>query len=403
MKVLHVLNSASGGAALSTLGLINQLKHEGVISSAVCHAGGTEADKQALEDATDGRTLFMPLYWWNKKSRAKWWKRPISEFLQLWRTGFKRSSTRRVTEFAAAHGVELIHSNTILTLEGGYAARLLGLPHVWHLRELVGPGHPYRFSGEGPRFGKFVARFSDRVIANSEVTAQQVRAWLPDGLLEVVPNGIDLSSFANIASRETSHRIVVAMVAGLTCHWKKHLLFVDAAALVNPLLPIEWRIYGIDPSQDGAIRADEYAIGIHDRVVSSGLRERFRFPGHVAPEQIMSEIDILVHPADQESFGRVIVEAMAAGLPVIGVRAGGVAEIVVEEQTGLLVAPDNTAELAGAIEQLATNDNLRKNMGDRGRERALAHYSIDVCAERIVDLYRSLVPCCNAAVIADVT
>ncbi len=119
MRVLHVMNSASGGAALSTLGLMRQLKAYGVEASAVCIPSGTKSEQDTLKEATDGRTEFTHLYWWNKKTRAKAWKRPLIEARQLWRTGAALGSIRRVTDVARSHHAELIHSNTILTIEGG--------------------------------------------------------------------------------------------------------------------------------------------------------------------------------------------------------------------------------------------------------------------------------------------
>ena len=143
-KVLHVLNDAGGGAALSAIGLIESHRRQGIESCAVCHESGTLEERQRLLDVTRGDVLFTPLYWWNKKIRARFWKRPLIEAKQIWETRWTRSSTRRVMEFAVRHQADLIHTNTILTPEGGLAARRLGLPHVWHLRELLGPGMPFR-------------------------------------------------------------------------------------------------------------------------------------------------------------------------------------------------------------------------------------------------------------------
>src|SRR5207248_1139130 len=138
-KVLHVFNSASGGAALSTLGLMEMFRKQGIAACAVCHDAGTPSEREQILRATNGETLFIPLYWWNKKIRAALWKRPLIELRQLVKTGWMRRSAGRVTEFARVHGAELIHTNTFLVPEGGIAARRLGLPHVWHIRELLGP------------------------------------------------------------------------------------------------------------------------------------------------------------------------------------------------------------------------------------------------------------------------
>jgi glycosyltransferase involved in cell wall biosynthesis len=323
------MNSAGGGAALSTLGLVGELGRQGVESCAVCHESATEEEREQLRDAVHGQVLVTRLYWWNRKIRAPWWTRPLMEAKQIWRTGWAHGSAARVAECAARWGADLVHTNTIVTPEGGMAARRLGLPHVWHLRELVGPGHPFRLRREGPALGRYLAAHCSKLVANSNTTAQLVRDWLPNGLLEVVPNGIDLARFEPRRGQRDGKRIVVGMVGNLTARWKRHDLFVEAAARVDRRLPIEWRIYGHGQPRGDSSSSDAYVEKLVARIAQAGLADRFCWPGFVAdPAQIMSQVDLVVHPTDQESFGRVVVEAMAAGLPVVGVRGGGVAEII---------------------------------------------------------------------------
>lgn len=390
-KVLHVMNSAGGGAALSVLGLIETMRREGVEACAVCHDAGTAEERASLMEATGGETLFTHLYWWNRKTRAAAWKRPLIEARQAWRTGRGRISARRVRDFAAHHGAELIHTNTILTPEGGIAARQLGVPHVWHLRELLGPGRPFRLRLEGPALGRYLARHCSKLIANSEMTASLVREWLPPGLLAVVPNGIDLSRFTvRDDERRDAQPVVVGMVANLTSRVKKHWLMIEAAARVDRSLAVEFRIYGHDPSQGGERRGDAYVDDLHARIRHHDLAGRFRWPGFVAdPARVMSEIDLLIHPTDDESFGRVVVEAMAAGLPVVGVRGGGVGEIIEDGATGLLAEPDQPEQLAACVERLVKDRTLRRTLGLNGRRRAETSYSLENCARRTLAVYEA--------------
>lgn len=387
-KILHVLNSSGGGAAMSTVALIRALNAEGIRSAAICHDAGTPQERQELRDAVEGGLQFTRLYWWNRKVRMPLWRRPLAEAKQAWLTGWSVGSANRVAEFARQCRADLIHTNTMLTPEGGMAARRLGLPHVWHLRELVGPGNPFRFAREGRSFGLQVAPYCSKLVANSLASAAAIRDWLPPGLLETVFNGIDISRFQRRAEPLRSAPLVVAMVGNLTSRSKKHLLFIDAAGLVDRGLPIEWRIYGHDPSEGGKVAGDTYIDELHQQVARLGLTNRFGFPGFVAdPVDIMSQIDVLVHPADNESFGRVVVEAMAAGLPAVGVRGGGVAEIIRDGQTGLLARPDEPRELASAIERLARDQRLRVALGEAGRTRAESHYSLAATTAGILRVY----------------
>src|SRR4051812_36313879 len=109
-RVLHVMNGAVGGAALSTLALIDALRAQGVDACAVCLDAGTDEQKEALRDATRGAVLFTPLYVWNKKIRVAQWKRPLLEARQIVKTGWARASALRVAAFAVRFRADLIHT-----------------------------------------------------------------------------------------------------------------------------------------------------------------------------------------------------------------------------------------------------------------------------------------------------
>jgi glycosyltransferase involved in cell wall biosynthesis len=317
------------------------------------------------------------------------WKRPLIELRQWVRTGAARYSALRVAQAAMRHRAELIHTNTILTPEGGLAARLVGLPHVWHLRELLGPGEPFQLPIEGAALGRYLERHCSKLVANSGASAAKVRSFLQAELLEVVPNGIDLAPFSGRArAAGRASRVVVGMVAHLTSRVKKHRLFVEAAARVGREVPIEFRIYGHDPSEGGRTRGDAYTDELHDRIRVLGLADRFTWPGYVPdPVQAMSEIDLLICPNHEESFGRVAIEAMATGLPVVGARGGGVGEIIEHGSTGLLAAPGDADGLAAAIARLAADAELRLQMGEAGRRRVERLYSLEACADGIMRVY----------------
>jgi glycosyltransferase involved in cell wall biosynthesis len=387
-KVLHVLNSASGGAALSTIALIDSFWNQGIGACAVCHDAGSADERQRLRDATRGAVVFTPLYWWNRKIRASLWNRPLIELRQLIKTGWRRGSAEKVVEFARREQVDLIHTNTILNPEGGLAARQLQLPHVWHLRELLGAGQPFRIGMSKAALARFVRQHASLVVGNSRVTAETARGSISSEMLRIVPNGIDVNAFVPRREDVGGGRLVVAMVASLTSRTKKHALFVEAAAQLNDIADLEFRIYGHDPTAGGTRPGDRYADEIHRLVRERGLADRFRWPGHVAdPAQIMAEIDLLVHPADNESFGRAPVEAMAAALPVVGVRGGGIGEIVQDGVTGLLVIPDDPSALATAMRRLIGDAMLRRQFGAAGRRRAESHYSLETCAAGILAAY----------------
>ena len=388
-RVLHVMNTSEGGAARSTVQLIEKLNELGIASCAVCHVPGTDVTRQEILDATKGRAQFFPLYWWNIKNRAKRWKRPLIELRQGFKTGASLRSSARTAQLAREWGVDLIHTNSVLVCEGAYAARMLRLPHVWHVRELLAPYNYFRLPLAGEAFLRFLEDHASVVVANSEVTASTIGYpfRLDAERLRVVPNGIDETLFSS-SKTGAKGDVVIGMVANLTSVGKRHDLFIDMASHLMEDPRLTFHIYGDDPSNNGQTSGGAYADSLNAQIDQLGLRDRLVLKGYVPhAATIMKGIDILVHPFARESFGRIVIEAMAAGCAVVGPRGGGVGEIVDHGRTGLLVNDEDAAALADAVRQLVANPKLRENMGLAGRREVCAKYTLNTHAQKMVATY----------------
>jgi glycogen(starch) synthase len=105
---------------------------------------------------------------------------------------------------------------------------------------------------------------------------------------------------------------------------------------------------------------------------------------------LYARADVFVHATHFEGSSLVTLEAMAHALPVVATRAGGIPDKVVDGETGRLVAPGNVAALAAALQELASRADLGTAMGERGRQRALEHFSWPVLARRTLAVYEEL-------------
>ncbi len=124
-------------------------------------------------------------------------------------------------------------------------------------------------------------------------------------------------------------------------------------------------------------------LGVADRVEFRGFRDDVRAE--------LAELDVLVHASTTpEPFGQVVLEGMAAGLPVVAAAAGGRAEIVTDGVDGLLVAPGDAAALAAALTRLAADPQLRERLGAAGRRTSL-RYAPPVVAAGVREVYARLV------------
>ena len=380
-RVLHVLGSPSGGSAVSTATLIRTLEDEfGITSCAVSPPGRLEAERSALSDATDGRVYFLPLYRWEKRSKLPPARRAAIAARHALRTRASVGSTRQVADFAVSQGVDLIHSSTISTPEGGQVARKLGLPHVLSIRELMGPGQPFRFYGENWLFRRRLDIDAATFVANSETCRRHAAPILDGTDIGLIRNGIELDPLLALDAPRFDGPLRIGMVASLEVNWKRHELFLRAAAALADE-NLEFRVVGDIPDNDS------YADRVLGLKTELGLDDRLEFCGHApSPSEAMAQLDILVHPARNESFGRVLVEAMAAGRPVISVDEGGAQETLDHGAAGILVAPDDVEALAHSIRQLVNDRAEARRLSNAGRERA-RYYSADRMATAYAQVY----------------
>jgi glycosyltransferase involved in cell wall biosynthesis len=136
-----------------------------------------------------------------------------------------------------------------------------------------------------------------------------------------------------------------------------------------------------------------FEVSLQERLQASpGLRGRVQFTGYLENvEEVYGALDLLAIPSREETFGRVAIEAMAAGCPVVATRSGGLTEIIQSGRNGLLFDPENPSALAESIVELALNAGLRRDLIEKGHETA-AQWDVvsGESAHRVEEVYRDL-------------
>jgi glycosyltransferase involved in cell wall biosynthesis len=125
------------------------------------------------------------------------------------------------------------------------------------------------------------------------------------------------------------------------------------------------------------------------------LHRHVRFAGAVGQDELpgwYERADAFCLPTLAEGLGVVLLEAMAAGLPVVSTRVMGVPEVVDDEATGLLVSPGRVDELADALERLAASPDLCERLGRHGRMRVDTEFALDAATTRLIELFETTVP-----------
>jgi glycosyltransferase involved in cell wall biosynthesis len=258
--------------------------------------------------------------------------------------------------------VDIVWANSPRALFVASTARLIRrCPLIWFLHDLLQPSH---FSPSGIRLIVHTANArASRVLANSRASADAfVRAGGRAELVDVVYYGFGVPPGENDANADRT-----IGVFGRITRWKGHDVVVRALARV--------------PNVSAIFVGEEEDCGYADELRWLGrelnVQDRIRFLGFRQDvAELMRSVSCVVHAsAAPEPFGRVVVEAMLAGRPVIATDAGGVGEIIEHDVSGLLVRPGNADALASAIGRIFDHPAKARAMAERGHQRATQMFS----------------------------
>ncbi len=281
----------------------------------------------------------------------------------------------------------IVHTNsTKMHLLAGAAARLRRRPVVWHMRDLLTEPGARRW------LRRAIGTVRPEVIAISEAVAGQFEG--PGCRVHVVPNGIPLDRFEPGPpppglSDELSipDGAPIACVVGRLTPWKGHQALLRAWPGVRARLPdarllVVGEVAFWEDSYGDDLRALAADLGIEGSVHWLGFRE------DVA--DLLRLSDLLVLPSTDEPFGRVVIEAMAVGRPVVATGSGGIPEIVADGETGLLVPPGPPEPLAEASVAVLGDRARATAMGEAGRRRALERFDVRRVARQVGEIYDAI-------------
>ncbi len=303
---------------------------------------------------------------------------PLGRSLFGWqslRTRLKLNYHLRQNKIEVAQAFDFYANMTLIP-----SARLAGVPVViGSHRQLGDLMTSAQFRAQAVAF-----RWCDAVVCNSQAAAARLaEAGVPRKKLVVIGNALPSVAFASASPLlpRPPGVLRVGMVARMNARYKNHAGFLRIAAEIHKNMPnVKFLLVG-----DGPLRAE-----IEQQAVALGLGEQAIFLGDRRDiPAVLASMDVSVLTSDSESLSNVILEAMAAGLPVVAYDVGGNGELV-DEQRGALVLPGKENEFAMAVLRLLTGADLRGRLGSNARQFVEESFSLDRVRSQYEDLYTRL-------------
>lgn len=365
---------ALGGAEVSLLLLLKRLSRERWQPHLAC-AGGPLAEK-AVASGVPIHILPMPRLRHSPRALLDWLK-----------------GIQTIARLVRHIGARALVANTVrAAFYTAPAARLTGIPFVWYMRD-------FWLSEERPRhlwadrLGKrFLCAAAARIIANSHATGSR----LPCRNTTIIPNGIEVEQYDPAMDGKPLRErfgipsdVPLVGTVGRLRPWKGQDRFLRVVARVQEAVPDACGlVVGGTPLGEG----EEYPALLYQMTRDLGLAGRIIFTGHLEDVRpALAAMDIFVHPGDPEPFGLVNIEAMAMAKPVVAFAHGALPEIVIDGETGILVAPEDEAAMAQAVLSLLRDPSRSVAIGHRGATRVREHFAAERMAEQVAAVLREIV------------
>jgi len=356
-RILAISNHGNmlGGGEHSFLDLLSHLPEPWNVLAIVPEKGGlaTRLEKNGV------KTRVIPL-----PSMKPW---NLSDIL---------SSLKSFFNLCRRNSPDLIYANgSRAAFYAGIVARILKIPILWHCR-IADPDIYLDF---------ILTKLINGIIANSRATANRFKQSC-QSRVSVVHNGVDFGWLRDDNVQQpgvVGDGWKVILVVARASRWKRHDLALTAFERVAEAEP---NAHLFCLGAPDALESEWWDY-LQDRSSKSAFARRIHWVGHVDDVRPWYKAaDVMVLASENEPFGRVLVEAMASGVPVVATRAGGIPEIIRHERDGLLVNAGKEDEFAQAVTTILNNHALRKRLIFSGLERSQL-FGIKAHTEKMIEVF----------------
>jgi len=380
MRICFILHSSGkGGAERVNLELIEGLEKKGIQCFAILPSDGPLINELKKSNVP---LKVIKYKWWMREEGSPLWKRIGRLILNL-------IKTVPVVKQVKKWKVDVVYSNTITICVGAFAAKLLHLPHIWHIHEFGYEDHRLCFDlGEKIAMG-IMNQLSDVCIVSSKAVREKYKEFFPDRKIKLIYYAVCVTNESSCKILKIKRQLQEAsgtkcMIVG-SLHKGKYQ--EDAIRAIGKLIDeeIDVRLYIVG---EGKLKYKQY---LESLIIIDDLENHVQFLGYIDnPFPVMQQADILLICSRKEAFGRVTVEGMKAGKPVIGAGSGGTKELIRDGYNGFLYTFGDYHELAEKVKYLYQHPDEARQMGENGKQWALEKFNIEHYTDETLTVLRGL-------------
>lgn len=375
MKILFLSHyGAMLGANRSLLSLISGLKDRGVEVMVWCPKDGPFA--KALQEQNIPMRVMGYQNWADTFLFPGYWLLPY-RYLK------NKLIFNTLVQEASAFQPDMIHTNSSVLPMGAYLADKLGVPHVWHIRELVHLHYNMRFFPGISHFYKWIEKAKTAIVISEAVRTEIIgNRSIPN---QLIYNGVlsDQQVKQHSPNPKSNRNTFTFLLIGMLHPKKNQMMALQAFQQIAKDFP-NARLLVVGSGRK------RYEQLLHAYSKKHGLQNQVEFAGYLPnPKASFERSDVVLMCSENEAMGRVTVEAMAYKKPVIGLISGATPELIEHGEDGFLFS-NGAQELASHMGYFLQNPSKTIEMGAKGYEKALRQFKINDYVENMFQVFKNI-------------
>ncbi|MFT5207818.1 MAG: glycosyltransferase involved in cell wall biosynthesis [Candidatus Omnitrophota bacterium] len=282
---------------------------------------------------------------------------------------------------------DLIYSNSLSNPFGLYLARMYKTKHIWHIREFIEEDIGAQFDFGKINSMRLAGSYTDLFICNSLATSQKWNKYSKKEY-RVIYNGFDFDLDRDIKAclEKQANQVVFKLLIASSIQSGKGIQ--DG---INVMLLLKESGLNCTLTIIGSVEDKSYYLKLRQFCEEKGLEDCIKWRGY--SNHLIEEFDshsVLIIPSRCEAFGRIAVEAMAVGLPVIATKAGGLTEIVEDGETGFLYQPEDIVALEACIKKVQGQSELVAKIVEAAHADVIRRFSMSLYIDELTQTFESV-------------